>query len=63
MMSLFVHAMVAIPASPYLQLLGAATRGHQHKYSPILQDQYIQRFLLPVKYQIVEPAVRETDKR
>ena len=27
-----VHAMVAIPASPHLQLLGAATRGHQYKY-------------------------------
>ena len=24
-----VHVMVAIPASPHLQLLGAATRGHQ----------------------------------
>ena len=24
--------MVAIPASPHLQLLGAATRGHQYKY-------------------------------
>ena len=29
----------------------------------ILQDQYIQGFLLPVKYPTVEPAARETDKR
>ena len=63
MMYRIVHAMVAIPASPHLQLLGAATRGHQYKYSPILQDQYIQGFLLPVKYPTVEPAARETDKR
>ena len=41
MMFRIVHAMVAIPASKHLQLLGAATRGHQYKYSPILQDQYI----------------------
>ena len=27
-----VHAMVPIPASPHLQLLGAATRGHQYRY-------------------------------
>ena len=32
MMYHIVHAMVAIPASPHLQLLGAATRGHQYKY-------------------------------
>ena len=32
MMFRIVHAMVAIPASPHLQLLGAATRGHQYKY-------------------------------
>ena len=32
MMYRIVHAMVAIPASPHLQLLGAATRGHQYKY-------------------------------
>ena len=31
--------------------------------SPILQDQHIQGFLLPVKYPTVEPAARETDKR
>ena len=27
-----VHAMVAIPAFPHLQLLGAVSRGHQYKY-------------------------------
>ena len=27
-----VHAMVTIPASPQLQLLGAVTRGHQYRY-------------------------------
>ena len=32
MMFRIVHAMVAIPASPNLQLLGAATRGHQYRY-------------------------------
>ena len=32
MMFRIVHAMVAIPAFPQLQLLGAATRGHQYKY-------------------------------
>ena len=32
MMFRIVHAMVAIPASPHLQLLGAATRGHQYRY-------------------------------
>ena len=32
MMYRIVHAMVAIPASPHLQLLGAATRGHKYKY-------------------------------
>ena len=32
MMFCIVHAMVAIPAFPPLQLLGAATRGHQYKY-------------------------------
>ena len=32
MMFRIVHAMVALPASPHLQLLGAATRGHQYKY-------------------------------
>ena len=32
MMFRIVHAMVAIPASPYLQLLDAASRGHQYKY-------------------------------
>ena len=32
MMFRIVNAMVAIPAFPHLQLLGAATRGHQYKY-------------------------------
>ena len=32
MMYRIVHAMVAIPASPHLQLLCTATRGHQLKY-------------------------------
>ena len=32
MMFRIVHAMVAIPAFPLLQLMGAATRGHQIKY-------------------------------
>ena len=32
MMFRLVHAMVAIPAAPHLQLLGAATRGHQYRY-------------------------------
>ena len=32
MMFRIVHTMVAIPASPHLQLLGAATRGHQYRY-------------------------------
>ena len=32
MMSRIVHAMVAIPAFPHLQLIGAATRGHKYKY-------------------------------
>ena len=30
--------------------------------NPILQDQYIQRAILPVKYQTVEPAARKADK-
>ena len=30
--------------------------------NPILQDQYIQRFPLPIKYQTVEPAARKADK-
>ena len=32
MMFRIVHAMVAIPAFPHLQLMGAATGGHQYKY-------------------------------
>ena len=32
MMFRIIHATVAIPAFPHLQLLGAATRGHQYKY-------------------------------
>ena len=32
MMFRIVHAIVAIQALPHLQLLGAATRGHQYKY-------------------------------
>ena len=32
MMFRIVHAMVTIPAFPNLQIMGAATRGHQYKY-------------------------------
>ena len=66
MMFCIVHAMVAIPAFPHLQLLGAIgccyKRPPVQVQSPILQDQYIQRFLLPIKYQTVEPAARKADK-
>ena len=61
MVFLIVHAMVALPAFPHLQLLGAATRPVQVQ-NPILQDQYKQRFLLPIKYLTVEPAARKADK-
>ena len=63
MMFRIVHAMVAIPAFLHLQLLVASTRGHQYKYRiSYCRGNYIQRFLLPVKYQTVEPAARKADK-
>ena len=58
-----VHAMVAIPAFPHLLLLDATTRAPAVQgQNSILQDQYIQRFLFPVKYPTVEPAARKADK-
>ena len=64
MMFRIVHAMVAIPAYPKPPAFrGCYKRSPVQVQSPIMQDQYIQGFLLPVKYPTVEPAARETDKR
>ena len=52
----------------YTSLSTPTTIGCCYKRPPvqvqnlILEDQYIQRFLLPVKYQTVEPAARKADK-
>ena len=61
MMFRIIHAMVAIPAFPRLQLLGAATRGHQYRI-PYCRTNTYKDFFLPTKYQTVEPSVRKADK-
>ena len=60
MMYRVVHSLVAIQLPPQFSQTGAATRGHQHRYRiPFCRTcDHLQRIVLPVYHQGVEPAAR-----